>query len=136
MAKVSEMKRAEAAARQRMATTPRAVSATLAPDGRLQIELSGGLALLVDARDVEGIERATPEDLRQVQISPSGYGLHFPALDADVYLPGLLEGHFGSQAYMATIGARGGQARSAAKAAAARENGRRGGRPAKAAATQ
>jgi hypothetical protein len=46
----------------------------------------------------------------------------------DLSIPGLLAGLFGTKAYMAR---RAGQAKSPAKAAAARENGRKGGRPRK-----
>jgi hypothetical protein len=53
-----------------------------------------------------------------------------PRLDADLYVPALLEGVLGSRRWMAArLGAVGGQARTQAKAAAARANGRRGGRP-------
>lgn len=43
------------------------------------------------------IERARPADLEPIQISRSGLGLHFPRLDADLHLPALLEGVFGSR---------------------------------------
>jgi hypothetical protein len=63
------------------------------------------------------------------------FGLHFPALDADLYIPALLEGFFGSKRWMAArLGELGGKARSAAKARASRANGRLGGRPKKVAA--
>lgn len=125
-----EFERAETAARERIATTPRATSAGVADDGRLLIELSSGLGLLVNARALEGLEGATAEDLAHVEISPSGFGLHFPTLDADVYLPGLLEGRLGSARFMAaTLGARGGRSRTERKAEASRNNGRLGGRP-------
>jgi len=127
------MKRADAAARERIAAFPRVVSAGYAQDrDRLLIELSTGLGLLVDYRRVEGLERASPNDLNAAEISPSGFGLHFPALDADVYVPALIEGKSGSAAYIAAqLGAAGGRVRSPAKARAARENGRLGGRPRK-----
>ena len=77
---------------------------------------------------------ARPRDLQEIEISPSGFGLHFPKVDADVYLPGLLSGEVGSRRWMAAkLGQRGGSARSATKAAAARANGKLGGRPRKAA---
>jgi len=47
-------------------------------------------------------------------------------LDVDLSIPGLLSGIFGTKAYMAR---RAGQATSPAKAAAARANGAKGGRP-------
>jgi hypothetical protein len=47
-------------------------------------------------------------------------------------VPALLEGVLGSKRWMAAqLGAAGGRTRSAANAAASRENGKRGGRPAK-----
>lgn len=136
MAKGDELKRADAAARDRRAHFPHVTGSHYSPElDRLVIELSSGLGLLVTYRDVQGLERATPEDLRQVEISPSGFGLHFPRLDADLYVPALIKGRLGSAAYMAaTLGAEGGRARSLEKAQAARKNGQMGGRPRKAAA--
>jgi len=62
--------------------------------------------------------------------------LHFPKLDADLYLPSLLEGFLGSRRWMAAqLGKAGGQVRSVAKVAAVRANGKLGGRPKKAAAS-
>lgn len=49
------------------------------------------------ACDAQGLENAKPEDLHGIEISPSGLGLHFPALDADLYLPALLNGFLGSR---------------------------------------
>jgi hypothetical protein len=60
--------------------------------------------------------------------------VHFPKLDVDLYIPALLEGFLGSRQWMAAqIGKLGGQASTEAKSAAARENGKRGGRPRKSA---
>jgi hypothetical protein len=70
--------------------------------------------------------------LERIEISPSGYGIHFPKVDADLYLPALLMGFLGSRNWMAArLGALGGKSRSSAKVAAAKRNGRRGGRPKK-----
>jgi hypothetical protein len=97
------------------------------------IELSSGLSIAFKPQQAQGLEHATPEQLRTIDISPSGLGLHFPALDADLYLPGLLQGFLGSRRWMAAqLGKAGGRAKSAAKTAAARANGRLGGRPKKA----
>jgi Protein of unknown function (DUF2442) len=100
--------------------------------GRVVVHLSTGLDVAFAPRDAEGLEHATPAQLDQIEISPSGFGLHFPRLDADLYLPALLEGFLGSRNWMASrLGAEGGKSRSAAKAAAAKRNGRSGGRPKK-----
>jgi hypothetical protein len=96
------------------------------------IDLSTGYALAFAPERAQDLAGARPADLAEIQISPSGYGLHFPRLDADVWLPTLMEGVFGSRAWMAAqMGARGGHARSEAKTVAARANGRLGGRPAR-----
>ncbi|TCZ52940.1 DUF2442 domain-containing protein [Roseicella aquatilis] len=115
---------------------PRAVAARYdAGRGRVVITLSTGVELGLVPRDVEGLAGASAEELRAVEVDGLGLGVHFSRLDADLYVPALLEGVLGSRRWMAArLGAAGGQARSAAKVAAARENGRRGGRPRKAAA--
>lgn len=115
---------------------PRAVAARYdAGRGRVVIALSTGVELGLAPRDVEGLAGASADDLRSVEIDSQGLGIHFPKLDADIYVPALLEGILGSRRWMAArLGAAGGQARSPAKVTAARKNGRRGGRPRKSAA--
>jgi hypothetical protein len=99
---------------------------------RVIIELSTGDEFSFAPRRAQGLEKAKPSDLDVTEISPSGFGLHFPKLDADVWVPALLEGVFGSRRWMAArLGARGGRVKSRAKARAARANGRLGGRPRK-----
>lgn len=125
--------RANSAARARLATDPRAIKAEFVVVlGRIVVELSSGIGLLLNPADLEGLQGARSDDLAHIEISPSGYGLHFPTVDADIYLPAILEGKLGSAAFMAhRMGAKGGASRSQAKIDAARENGRRGGRPRK-----
>jgi len=117
-------------------TEPRAVEARYDRRmGRVIVRLSTGIDIAFSPRDAQGLEQAAPADLSVIEISPSGFGLSFPKLDADLYLPALLEGFLGSRKWMASrMGAEGGKSTSAAKAAAARSNGRRGGRPRKVAA--
>ena len=103
--------------------------------GRVVIELDSGLEIAFRPQHAQGLETATPADLSEIEISPSGQGLHFPAIDADLYLPALLDGFLGSNAWMAArMGQVGGRATTQAKQAAARANGRLGGRPRKKAA--
>lgn len=100
--------------------------------GRIVVTLQSGLELAFPARLAEGLETASVEDLSVIELSPSGLGLHWPKLDADLYVPSLLEGVFGSRSWMAReLGAKGGSVRSLAKGDAARRNGKRGGRPRK-----
>ena len=99
---------------------------------RVIVALDNGLELSFPPRLAQGLEHATPAELGTIEISPLGDGLHWPAIDADLYVPSLLQGIFGSRGWMARqLGAAGGKARSGAKVAAARENGRKGGRPRK-----
>ena len=99
---------------------------------RLIVNIGAGVDLVFDPKRVQGLEYATTVGLERVEISPSGLGLHFPLLDADVYLPALLEGVMGSEKWIASaMGRRGGIVTSNAKAKAARENGKLGGRPRK-----
>ena len=99
---------------------------------RVVVTLSTGLELAFPVDLIEGLAGAPPADLAVIEITPAGLGLHWPTLDADVYLPALLEGVFGTRNWMAAqLGAVGGRARSEAKAASSRANGRKGGRPRK-----
>jgi hypothetical protein len=99
---------------------------------RVVLQFRNGLEVAFDPRQVQGLDRAKPADLRTIQISPSGTGLYFPKVDADVFVPGLLSGLFGSRKWMAAqLGASGGQSRSPRKKKAARANGKLGGRPRK-----
>jgi hypothetical protein len=78
--------------------TPTALSARY--DGRtasVVIGLSSGVEIAFKPHQAQGLEAAKPEDLAEIDISPSGLGLHFPMLDADLYLPALLEGFLGSR---------------------------------------
>src|SRR5215831_8907920 len=118
----------------RLARTPTATAARYdRRSGRVVIDLSTGVSIMFRPQQAQGLEHAKPEQLTQIEISPSGLGLHFPALDADIYLPSLLQGFLGSRRWMAAqLGKAGGRAKSAAKTAAARANGKLGGRPKKA----
>ena len=97
---------------------------------RVAVRLNTGVEVTFPVALAEGLDRASHGDLAEIEISPSGLDLHWPRLDADLYVPALLQGALGSRSWMAAhMGAAGGKARSAAKTAAARKNGRKGGRP-------
>jgi hypothetical protein len=94
--------------------------------GRVIVELTNGCTFSFPPKLAQGLEAATEEQLSQVEILGAGSGLHWEALDADLSIPGLLAGLFGTKAYLAQ---QAGRATSPAKAAAARANGTKGGRP-------
>jgi hypothetical protein len=129
----AEIQQAEQRMTQRRAATPHAVAARYdRRAARIVVGLSSGLELAFPPHLAEGLADARPADLAVIEITPTGLGLHWPKLDADLYLPALLQGVFGSPRWMAgLLGQRGGLARTEAKGAAARANGRKGGRPRK-----
>ena len=111
-------------------TEPRAAAARYdAKSGRVIIDLTNGATFAFPARLAEGLADADAGDLADIEVSPVGFGLHWPKLDVDYSVPGLVAGVFGTRRWMA---AQAGRARSPAKAAAARANGAKGGRPRKA----
>lgn len=129
----NEFEAADARAVARLGKMPKAVSARYDRRiGRLVIDLSSGLSVVFKPHDAQGLEHAKPDQLTRIEISLSGLGLHFPELDADLYLPAVLEGFLGSRRWMAAqLGKAGGSVSSEGKAAAVRENGKLGGRPRK-----
>jgi Protein of unknown function (DUF2442) len=128
------LKKANARAARARSDGPIAIAARYdRRSGRVVVALSSGIDVMFGPERAQGLQDAKPTQLDTIEISPSGLGLHFPKLDADLYLPALLEGWLGSRRWMAArMGERGGRARSAAKRAASRENGKLGGRPRKA----
>ena len=116
--------------------TPPAVGARYdRRSGRVIVSLSSGVDISFPPDKAEGLENAAPSQLAHIEVTPSGLGIHFPKLDADLYLPALLEGVMGSRKWMAAkLGAQGGKSTSLTKRRASRANGRLGGRPRKAAA--
>jgi hypothetical protein len=136
MATTEAFEMATRRARRKLAQVPRAVAASYdRRNRRIVIRLSSNLEVTFSPADAQGLESATPAQLHAIEITPSGLGLHFPKLDADLYLPALLEGFMGSRKWMARrLGASGGKSKSPAKVAASRRNGRLGGRPARLAA--
>ena len=113
------------------ASEPRATAARYdRASGRVVVDLENGCAFAFPPRLAQGLEGATDDQLATVELLGRGYGLHWEEPDVDLSLPGLMAGIFGTKAWMAR---RAGRATSKAKAAAARANGAKGGRPRKSA---
>lgn len=82
---------------------PRAVSARYdAGRGRVVVRLTTGVEIGFAPHDAEGLQHATRDDLAVIEVDALGLGIHFPRLDADLYVPALLEGTLGSKNWMAT----------------------------------
>jgi hypothetical protein len=85
------------------------------------IGLASGIRVAFPLAVLPGLERAAPEDLKALLIEGGGYGLHVPALDADISIPQLFKDQLGAE----------GMLKGQRRATASRNNGRLGGRPKK-----
>ncbi|WP_297695018.1 DUF2442 domain-containing protein [Phenylobacterium sp.] len=108
--------------RKRRRPLPRAISARFdRRSHRVIVRLDTGLDFSFDPRRAQGLAEAPAEDFVGVTVEGVGSTLHFPRLDADYAVSGLLEGFLGPLDWT----------RREAQAKASRENGKRGGRPKK-----
>lgn len=125
----AEIEAAEQRGREYLASVPLATSARYdAKRRRIVLELNNGSMFAFPADAVQFLQGASHADLADIEIWGEGYALRWDKLDVDFTVPGLLAGIFGTKKYMASLA---GRATSAAKAAAARANGAKGGRPRK-----
>ena len=114
------------------ATEPRAESVQYnQSEDLIVIKLKNGAIFCFPPRLAQGLESASPEQLADVWLPPSGNSVHWESLDVDFGIPELVAGIFGTKYWMAELGRKGGEATSSAKSAAARKNGKKGGRPKK-----
>ncbi len=81
---------------------PRAASAHY--DGgrdRVIVLLTTGVEIGFAPRNAEGLAGTSRADLAIIGVEAPGLGIRFPRLDADLYVPALLEGVLGSKKWMA-----------------------------------
>src|SRR5215469_14737320 len=111
MALSDEFKAANLRAQRRLKQTPTAVAARYdRKSGRVRVDLGSEVELTFCPARVEGLQNATQAELSKIEISPTGFGLYFSMLDADIHLPALLEGVLGSKKWMASrLGSSGGR---------------------------
>ncbi len=95
----------------------------------LILKLTDGRRQVIPREELQGLQSAPKDQIAKVEIVGGGTGLHWPSLDVDLYVPGLLRGIYGNKKWMAEIGRSGGSVKSTAKKRAARVNGLKGGRP-------
>ncbi|MFT4101700.1 MAG: DUF2442 domain-containing protein [Burkholderiaceae bacterium] len=118
---------------------PRVVSARyLRASNKLEVGYENDVTLRVPVALIQelALRDTVPSaaELSSIEIWGDGYDIHFPRLDALVHGPALLKGILGTQSWMREHARGLGSSTSAKKAAAARRNGLKGGRPRKQAA--
>jgi hypothetical protein len=132
MADVSDAELAQAKLRWEVERAERPIPASVRFDSaseRMIVDFTNGASFIFPARAVEGLEHATTVQLAEVELLGET-GLHWESLNLDYTIAGLMNGVFGTKIFM-DAQRRGGQSRSAAKIAASRANGAKGGRPKK-----
>lgn len=98
---------------------------------RVLIELSSGFSIGVPIAALPELRNASAETLGDVEVLGAGGILHWEALDADYSIPALVLSAIGRSTATRELARIAGSSTSDAKAAAARANGAKGGRPRK-----
>jgi len=98
----------------------------------LFVTLTNGTVIGIPTAHLPALRRASPRQRSAVTVLPAGIALHWASLDVDLSVPALIREALGADALRSLAAAEGGKATSERKAAAARENGAKGGRPRKA----
>lgn len=128
-----QIKVARALGKEMLKHEPRATAASYDPESHnVAVTLVNDCVYIFPVEVAQELHNADPIDLAEIVVDGVGFNLHWPRLDVDIYVPALVAGIFGTKRWMdQALARRAGQAKSPAKAAAARENGKKGGRPRK-----
>ncbi|MFT4176527.1 MAG: DUF2442 domain-containing protein [Luteolibacter sp.] len=62
-------------------------------NGKIVVEMHSGVEVRFPVSGNPRLQHGSPEQLNRIEVSP--LGLHWPDLDEDLSLRGLLEGNFG-----------------------------------------
>lgn len=118
----------------RLAREPLAISVRYIPTrSTVVVKMNNGASLAIPRHLLQGLDDASPSQLRNACVTGGGTSLGWPDLDADFTIVSLLHGIYGGRKWMSELARHAGAATSEAKARAARLNGVKGGRPRKAA---
>jgi hypothetical protein len=98
---------------------------------RVVLELTNGYLFAFPVSAIPSLDDASDAQIAAVEIDPSGCALRWDRLDVDLSVPGLLLSAVGAPERFRHLASLAGRVSTAAKARAARANGRKGGRPRK-----
>ena len=130
---LSEIRAAQERGEERARIEPRAERVSYDPKNRLiMLDLRGGAVLGLPVGAIRELAGAKPSQLKTIRAGFGGESITLEDLDVDISIPGLLRDLVGLTSAATLLGRKGGSAKSEAKAAAVRENGKQGGRPRKA----
>lgn len=123
MASFKDINDAEFAARTLETPEPLAAKSAKydARSGEIRIRLNNGISAGFPLHLIPELKAASANDLRKIVVEGRGYGLHVPALDADISVARLFADHLGATGLLARV----------KRTQASRANGKLGGRPKK-----
>jgi hypothetical protein len=128
----AEIRAAQERGDERAQIEPRADRVSYDAKSRLiMLHLHGGAILGLPVSAIRELAGAKPSQLHKIRAGFGGESITLEDLDVDISIPGLLRDLVGMTSAAKLLGRKGGSAKSEAKAAAVRENGKRGGRPRK-----
>lgn len=67
--------------------------------GKIQVEMASGLEIAFPVQGNPRLEGKPPKQLDRIELSP--FGLHWPDLDEDLSIRGILAGNYGQRPYRA-----------------------------------
>ena len=70
----------------------------------ISLYLDDGIRVSIPRMKLQGLQEADRAKLAKIELLGRGTGLHWPLLDVDHYVPGLLHRVFGTSRWMAEIG--------------------------------
>lgn len=79
-----------------MNTLAETIESAFFSDGEIRIRLQSGREIHFPVHQNPRLSHATPEQLNRIELSP--YGLHWPELNEDLSIRGILQGRFGQAA--------------------------------------
>jgi len=137
----AEFSRALDTGREEMATELRAQSVRYVADrDALEIVTSRNAGFLIPRQWIGALQDVRVDDLQRLEIWPDGSAIEIEHLDIQISVHGLLAavlpGMLSTKTLAAIFASRGGRATSDIKRSTAQANGRKGGRPRKAAETE
>ncbi len=82
-------------------TLPRPIAVRFDPAlHRVEVDLNWGYSIHFGPERAQGLEKATDAELAEVEIA-GVFGIYFPKIDVDLWVPGLAKGRFGNDAWEA-----------------------------------